>query len=78
MPSFDDAEKILVKKGSGDIEYTYDIKKELSAPINKGDKLGKIVLKSGDNTIKTIYLKSDKDIKEVSFSFILEKMLKNI
>lgn len=78
LPSLADAEKILVAKGSGDIEYTYDIKKEISAPINKGDKLGKIVLKSGDNTIKTIYLKSDKDIKEVSFSFILEKMFKNI
>ena len=78
LPSFADAEKILVAKGSGDIEYTYDINKEMPAPVNKGDKLGTIILKSGDNTIKTIYLKSDKDIKEVHFSFILEKMLKNI
>lgn len=77
-PSLTNAEKILVAKGSGEIEYTYEINAEMSAPINKGDKLGTIVLKSGDEVIKTVYLKSDRDIEEISFSFIFSKMLKNI
>lgn len=50
----------------------------MQAPVNKGDKLGTIVLKSGDDIIKTVYLKSDKDVKKISFSFIFTKMLKNI
>lgn len=77
-PSLADAEKILVAKGSGEIEYTYEINTEMQAPVNKGDKLGTIVLKSGDDIIKTVYLKSDKDVKKISFSFIFTKMLKNI
>ena len=77
-PSLAGAEKILVAKGSGEIEYTYEINTEMQAPVNKGDKLGTIVLKSGDDIIKTVYLKSDKDVKKISFSFIFTKMLKNI
>ena len=77
-PSFMESEKILVAKGSAEIEYTYEINKEMPAPINKGDNLGTIILKSGDEIIKTIYLKADKDIKKISFSFILNKMFRNI
>lgn len=78
LPSISGAEKILVAKGSEEITYKYEIKEELPAPVNKGDNLGTIVLYSGEQIIKTIYLKSDKDIETVSFSYIFKKMLSNI
>lgn len=77
-PSVNETEKILVAKGGGEITYTYEINEEMQAPVNKGDTLGKIVLYSGEEIIKTIYLKSDKDIEIVSFSYIFNKMLSNI
>ncbi len=77
-PSVKDAEKILVAKGSGEITYTYEINEEMTAPVNNGDKLGTIVLYSGEEIIKTIYLKADRDIETVSFSYIFNKMLSNI
>lgn len=78
LPSISGAEKILVAKGSEEITYKYEIKEALPAPVNKGDNLGTIVLYSGEQIIKTIYLKSDKDIETVGFSYIFKKMLSNI
>lgn len=78
LPYFDNSEKIMVKKGSGEITYEYDIKDEVTAPINKGDELGKITLRSDDKEIKVITLKSDKDIGKISYSYIFKKMLCNI
>lgn len=77
-PSVNETEKILVAKGSGEITYKYEINEEMTAPVNKGDNLGTIVLYSGEEIIKTIYLKADKDIETVSFSYVFNKMLSNI
>lgn len=77
-PSFNASEQILVARGSGEITYEYNINDEMSAPINKNDNLGTIVVYSGEDVIKTIYLKADKDIEPISFSDIFTKMLNNI
>ncbi len=77
-PAINETEKILVAKGSGEITYKYEINKEMPAPVNKGDNLGTIVLYSGEDVIKTIYLKADKNIETVSYSYIFKKMLSNI
>lgn len=77
-PSFNASEQILVAKGSGEITYEYNINDTMDAPISKNDNLGTIVIYSGENVIKTIYLKADKDIESISFSDVLQKMLSNI
>lgn len=78
-PSYGSAEKIMVEKGGGEeITYSYEIEKEVTAPINKGDKLGTITLTAGDKKIKVITLYSDKNIDTVSFSYIFKFMLNNI
>ncbi len=77
-PSVSNDEKILVAKGSGEITYKYDILTEINAPLNKGDKLGTITLYSGENAIKTIILRSDKNVESVTFSYIFKKMLCSI
>ena len=77
-PTFNASENILVARGSGEISYEYKINSEMEAPINKNDNLGTIIVYSGEEVIKTIYLKSDRDIETVSFSFIFKKLLNNI
>lgn len=74
-PSFNASEQILVAKGSGEISYEYNINDEMTAPISKNDNLGAITVYSGEEIIKTINLKSDKDIETVNFSDIFKKLL---
>lgn len=78
MPSYTSDEKILVKKGEGEITYKYEFENEVSAPVIQGDKLGRIIIYAGDNIIKEIALTADENIDKVSFSFIFKSILNNI
>lgn len=78
VPVYDETNKILVKKGSGDVSYEYKIETSVSAPVNDGDPLGEIVIKSGAETIKTIKLYAGKSVDKISFSYIFKEMLCNI
>lgn len=77
-PIYSTSDKILVKKGTGEISYEYSVSESVNAPIKKGDKLGEILIKSGDQIIKKIPLYSGKDINKISFNFVLTEMLRNI
>lgn len=77
-PQYSNNEKILVKKGEGDISYKYEVLDKITAPVCQGDKLGKITIYAGDNIIKEINLVSDENIAAASFSFIFKHMLNNI
>ena len=78
MPVYDETNKILVKKGGEEITYEYKTEPTVSAPVKSGDKLGEIIIKSGDKTIKTVKLYSGKNIEKISFSYIFKEMLSNI
>lgn len=78
MPIYDDTDKILVKKGGEDITYEYKTEPSVSAPVKSGDKLGKIIIKSGNETIRTVKLYSGKNIDKISFSYVFKEMLSNI
>lgn len=78
VPTYGASEKIMVQKGSGEITYKYDMIENIEAPVRKNDKLGAIKIFSGDKEIKTIILKTDRDIEKVTFSYIFKKMLCNI
>lgn len=77
-PIYSTSDKILVKKGTGEISYEYSVSEAVNAPIKKGDELGEILIKSGDQIIKKIPLYSGKDINKISFNFVLTEMLRNI
>lgn len=77
-PHYDNSEKIMVKKGSGEISYKYEINEEITAPVTKGDEVGKITLYSGEKEIKVIILSADKDIDKIDYSYIFKKLLCNI
>uniref|UniRef100_UPI004029C19A D-alanyl-D-alanine carboxypeptidase family protein n=1 Tax=Eubacterium sp. TaxID=142586 RepID=UPI004029C19A len=66
--------KLLLPKNSDKITYEYSFLDEVKAPVKKGDKLGVITVYSGNKKISSIELKSDKNIKSVTFLYILKKM----
>ena len=77
-PSYDLFEKILIKKGSGDIEYTYSVKESINAPLKTNQELGEINLSSVNKELKTIKLYAGKDVPKIKFSYIFREMLYNI
>ncbi len=78
MPIYDETDKILVKKGGEDITYEYKTEPSVSAPVKSGDKLGEIIIKSGNETNRTVKLYSGKNIDKISFSYVFKEMLSNI
>ena len=78
LPIYNETDKILVKKGSEEITYSYNIEKSVAAPVAEKAVLGEITIKSGDNIIKKIELYAGKPIEKISFSFVFKEMLKNI
>ncbi len=77
-PFYDRKIKLIIPKGSDNLTYKYKIKKEVKAPIKKGDKLGKIEVISNDKKIKSIPLYSDKVVERVDFNYIFLKIFKHI
>ncbi len=78
QPHYDNLEKIMVKKGSGEISYKYEIDDAITAPVSKGEKVGRIIIYSGDKEIKTLILSANKDIDKIDYSYIFKKLLCNI
>lgn len=70
--------KLLLPKNSDKITYEYSFLDEVKAPVKKGDRLGVITVYSGNKKISSIELKSDKNIKSVTFLCIFKKMFNNI
>lgn len=70
--------ELLLPKNSDKITYEYSFLDEVKAPVKKGDKLGVITVYSGNKKISSIELKSDKNIKSVTFLYIFKKMFNNI
>ena len=77
-PVVKDNSKIVAKKGIKDIEYEYDIKKVVNAPIEKNDELGCIKIKSEGKTIGEIKLVSPNSISRISLSEVFKDIVKKI
>lgn len=77
-PKCELSKKLLLPKNSDKITYEYSFLDEVKAPVKKGDKLGVITVYSGNKKISSIELKSDKNIKSVTFLYIFKKMFNNI
>ena len=73
-----DANAVLVKKGAKDIEYKYNIKREVTAPIKEGDNLGNIAVTCDGKEISRINLVSSESVKKITFDFIFKNILLNI
>ncbi|MBR3149591.1 MAG: D-alanyl-D-alanine carboxypeptidase [Eubacterium sp.] len=72
-------DSFLVKKGNGnEIKYKYIITSKVTAPVSKGDTLGKITMKNGDSKIGEIKLVSPNDISKISLKSIFVSIIENI
>ncbi len=77
-PSYDLFDKILIKKGSGEINYSYTVTESVTAPVNINDSLGEIKLISDNTELKTIKLYAGKEIPKIKFSYIFKELLNKI
>ena len=55
-----------MKKGTGnDITQTITINENISAPINKGDVLGKVTYSCPDGSVAEVNLVAEKDVEKI-------------
>jgi len=78
IPIVEDNKKLVLKKGTKDIEYEYDIKESVEAPINKYDELGNIKIKSGGKTVSIIKLVSPNDISKITLFSVFRDLINKI
>ena len=69
---------VLIAKGDKE-KITYDISlpKELTAPVQKGDKIGKIIYKNSGNQIIEYPITAADSVKEITFGDIFDIIFKN-
>ena len=77
-PVYDKNIKLIVPKGNDDLKYKYKSKKEVKAPIKKGDNLGTIDIISNGKKIKSIPLYADKAVETIDFNYIFLNIFKHI
>lgn len=77
-PKFESSSGVLVKKGADDLTYEYDIKKEISAPVKKGDLLGTVSIMNDNKKIGEIKLVSDVNILKTSLLSIFKNIITKI
>ena len=57
----------LIKKGdSNNIEQNVEINSNITAPIKKGDVVGKVTFVDGSNNISSVNLVADRDISKIT------------
>lgn len=78
IPSFSDAQNIVLPKDNGKLKYDFKIKKEVSAPVKKGDSLGNVKVISNGKTVKVIPLYADRGVDKVNFMYIFLNIIKYI
>lgn len=71
--------KCLIPKGkSGSVTYLYNIRKTVSAPLEKGDGAGKIVVLLGDETLFVVPVTVTREVEELTFFKSLEYVWQGI
>ena len=78
IPSFSDTQNIVLPKENGKLKYDFKIKKEVNAPVNKGDNLGSVKVISNGKTVKVIPLYADRGVDKVNFMYIFLNIIKYI
>ena len=79
VPLYSDAFSLVVDKASlHKIELVYDIPEFVSAPFNKGDPVGRVVYKIGDEQIGESSIFVSESIEKIGFSELLLRMLKRM
>lgn len=78
IPVYNQTDKLMIKKGNGDITYEYKTDEVVKAPVEENQTLGEICIYSNSALIKSVKLYSSKAIMKISFNYIFKEMLRNI
>ena len=78
IPSFSDTQNIVLQKDNSKLKYDFKIKKEVNAPVKKGNSLGKVKVICNGKTVKVIPLYADRDVDKVNFMYIFLNIIKYI
>lgn len=78
IPSFNNTQNIVLPKDNGKLKYDFKIKKEVNAPVKKGDSLGNVKVISNGKTVKVIPLYADRGVDKVNFMYIFLNIIKYI
>ena len=74
-PIISNSNKIVIKKGSDELSYEYEVKKSVSAPIEKYDELGWVKIRDKNKTLAIIKLISPNSISKVTALSIFKDLL---
>lgn len=77
-PVAENTDSVIVDKSADEFTYEYKMKNDVSAPVKKGDILGEVIIKNGDNQVATVNVVSDRDIGKISFGYIMRELFKCI
>ena len=68
----------LLKKDAGEITVEKEIPQSIPAPVKKGDKIGKVIYKSGEETVGTADITALETAEKIGFYGVLIKILSEI
>ncbi len=78
-PVLSDAGKILIEKGQqSQITRETELEPSLTAPVRRGDRLGTLTVKAGDQVLKTIPLVAEQDVARLTAAQILMRLFKTM
>ena len=79
QPSYSGADAILVpKQGSADIEYSVDLPDKLTAPVNKGSRLGTLTVKNASGAIAEVPIIAGNEAERLSAPQIFLRLAANL
>ena len=78
-PVLSDAGKLLIEKGQqSQITRETELAPSLTAPVHRGDRLGTLTVKAGDQVLKTIPLVAEQDVARLTAAQILMRLFKTM
>ena len=78
-PVLADAGKLLIEKGQqSQITRETELEPSLTAPVRRGDRLGTLTVKAGDQVLKTIPLVAQQDVARLTAAQILMRLFKTM
>ncbi len=69
---------VISREDYNNMSCEFKREESVTAPVAKGDRIGVLTVKNGDNTIVTMDIVADETVKEISFVFAFKRLLLNL
>ena len=79
QPAIPRPESVLIPKGKeSEINQTIDLAVDVAAPVEKGQVLGSVIFKIGDESLGEYKLVAPKSVKQLTFTVVLSRVFKSL